>query len=95
MRFVPANCIREGMRLGKDLYNNIGDLMLSKGALLTSEYVNSIKIMNYNGIYVDDEISQDIDAISVISEELRADSVKAIRDTFIHHEREKSISKKT
>ncbi len=38
MRFVPTYCLREGMTLGDNLYNNYGDLMLAKGTVLTIEY---------------------------------------------------------
>jgi HD-GYP domain-containing protein (c-di-GMP phosphodiesterase class II) len=94
MRFVPTHCIREGMILGDNLYNNLGDLMLSQGAVLTADYVSAIKRLKYNGIYIDDDISKDIDVINVINDRVRADSVKAIRNTFIHGERENNLRKK-
>lgn len=94
MRFVPLNCIREGMILGENLYNSIGNLMLSRGQALTLEYIEAIRILNFNGIYIDDVISEDIEVINVISNKVKADSIKAIRDTFIYGEKEKKIRKK-
>ena len=78
MRFVPTSCVREGMILGKDLYNNIGDLMLAKGIILTAEYIKAIKNLKYNGIYIDDDISKDIPVINIISEKVRVDAIGAI-----------------
>lgn len=93
MRFVPTHCIREGMTLGDNLYNNTGDLMLSRGQVLTPEYVSSIKRLKYNGIYIDDDISKDIEVINVINDKVRADTVRAIKETFIYGEKGNKINK--
>lgn len=93
MRFVPLNCIREGMILGDSLYNNIGNLMLSQGQVLTNDYVDAIRRLKFNGIYVDDDISKDIEIYNLISDKVKAESVKAIRNTFIHGEKHKKIRK--
>lgn len=93
MRFVPLHCVREGMKLGSDLYNDFGILMLSKGAILSAEYVRSINRLKYNGIYIDDDISKDIEIINIISDKLRMNTVKAIKSMFIYGEKEKTISK--
>ncbi len=92
MRFVPTGCIREGMILGDDLYNNIGNLMLSKGEVITPEYVKSIAKLNYNGIYIDDDISKDIPIIDAISSKVRMESVTAIKTTFTHIEKGNRIN---
>jgi len=91
MRFVPTSCVREGMILGKDLYNNIGDLMLAKGIVLTAEYIKAIKNLKYNGIYIDDDISKDIPVINIISEKVRVDAIGAIKNIFTHVEKGNSI----
>lgn len=88
MRFVPTYCLREGMILGDNLYNNYGDLMLSKGTVLTKEYVKSIERLQYNGVYIDDDISKDIQIINIISDSVRAQTVKSIKDVFIHCEKD-------
>lgn len=93
MRFVPLNCIREGMILGDSLYNNIGNLMLSQGQVLTGDYIDAIRRLNFNGIYVDDDISKDIEIYNLISNKVKAESVKAIKNTFIRGENQKKIDK--
>ncbi|MBR0597506.1 HD-GYP domain-containing protein [Sinanaerobacter chloroacetimidivorans] len=87
MRFVPTYCLREGMILGDNLYSNSGDLMLSCGTVLTGEYVKSIERLQYNGVYIDDDISKDIPIITVINDSVRAQTVKGIKDIFIHCEK--------
>jgi HD-GYP domain-containing protein (c-di-GMP phosphodiesterase class II) len=79
--------LREGMTLGDNLYNNYGDLMLAKGTVLTQEYVKSIERLQYNGVYIDDDISKDIQIINIISDSVRAQTVKSIKDVFIHCEK--------
>lgn len=93
MRFVPTNCLREGMLLGDNLYNSIGNLMLSKNQPLTEEYIKAIKKLNFNGLYIIDDISKDIEIINVISTKVKAESVKAIKETFILSENKKDIKK--
>jgi len=87
MRFVPTYCLREGMTLGDNLYNNYGDLMLSSGTVLTKEYVKSIERLQYNGVYIIDDISKDIHIINIINDSVRAQTVKGIKDVFIHCEK--------
>ncbi len=87
MRFVPTYCLREGMVLGDNLYNNFGDLMLARGTTLSKEFVNSIVRQKYNGVYIEDDISKDIQIINVINDSVRAQTVKGIKDVFIHCEK--------
>lgn len=87
MRFVPTYCLREGMVLGDNLYNNFGDLMLAYGTILTREYVKSIERLQYNGVYIEDDISKDIHIINIINDSVRAQTVKGIKDVFIHCEK--------
>lgn len=46
MRFVPTNCLREGMILADNLYNNYGELLLSGGLVLNEDYLKSIRRLN-------------------------------------------------
>lgn len=87
MRFVPTYCLREGMVLGDNLYNNFGDLMLARGTVLSREYVKSIERLQYNGVYIEDDISKDIQIINIINDSVRAQTVKGIKDIFIHCEK--------
>lgn len=79
MRFVPTNCLREGMILADNLYNNYGELLLSGGLVLNEDYLKSIRRLKYNGIYIDDDISKDIPVLNMISETIKAKTVKGIR----------------
>lgn len=93
MRFVPTSCLREGMILGDNLYSNFGDLMLCRGIVLTEEFVKSIKRLQYNGVYIDDDISKDIPIINIINDRVRAQTVKCIKSTFFHCEKGNECTK--
>mgnify|MGYP000973819811 CR=1 FL=1 len=86
MRFVPSHCITAGMKLGDPLYNDRGDLMLSKGQILTDEYISAIHRLQYNGIYIDDDLSKDLEIINVINDKVRSQTIKTIKNTFIQFE---------
>lgn len=78
------------MVLGLNLYNNFGDLMLSRGTTLSYEYLRSIQRLNYNGIYIDDDISKDIPIMNLISDTVKAQTLKGIKDIFIQSEKGKT-----
>ncbi len=71
------------MIVGDNLFNEQGDLMLSAGTVLTDEYVTSIERMRYNGIFVDDNISKDLAIINVVSDRVRSQTVKGIKNVFV------------
>ena len=87
MRFVPTHCIRVGMVLGDNLYNKYGDLMLTSGTVITKEYADAIERQQYNGVYIEDDISKDIQIINIINDSVRAQTVKGIKDVFMQCEK--------
>lgn len=94
MRFVPAFCVREGMVLAKNLYGKSGELMLSEGNIITNTYFDSINRLQYNGIYINDDISNNIEIKNVIDDNLRIESVKKIKEIFIYPEKNKPLTTK-
>lgn len=93
MRFVPTFCLREGMILGDNLYGGSGELVLAQDTVLSSDYIRGILKLNYNGIYVDDDISRDIHIVNIINERVRAQTVRGIKDVFICTENDSPVSK--
>lgn len=86
MRFVPANCIREGMILGQTLYGPNGELLLRAGTAVKDAYIEKIKSYGYNGAYIDDDASKDITIHENISAELKNKTVNALKNMFIQIE---------
>lgn len=91
MRYVPLFCLREGMMLGNNLWGEHGELILAKNTVLTREYIKSIEKLNFNGIYVEDDLSKDIQIIGIITDRVRAKTVKCIKNVFISTEHQRGI----
>ncbi len=87
MRFVPLHCIRPGMTLGKTLWGTHNEVLLTVGTILNESYVESIHRLQLNGIYIEDKISGDLEIASLISDTLRAETVKGIKNLFVMSER--------
>lgn len=83
MRFVPTFCLREGMILGKNLCGRDGSLLLHQGQTIKASYIKKIHELGYQGVYIQDNLSEDIVIESVIDDELRLSAVKAIKDVYI------------
>jgi len=83
MRFVPVNCIREGMVCGKALYGKGGELLLAKGFRLKPSLVDKIHEIGYNGLYVEDDLSRDIPAVEVINDNLKYKMVCGVRNAYM------------
>lgn len=92
MRFVPINSVRAGMKTGKCLFGKNGQLLLNSGVVIQRSFIDKIKELGYNGIYVDDELSEGIEIDSVISDDLRHRTVLSIKETFARIEKSRSNS---
>jgi HD-GYP domain-containing protein (c-di-GMP phosphodiesterase class II) len=82
------------MILGDNLYNNNGELLLSRGLALSIDYLKSIHRLKYNGIYIEDDISKDIPMFALISDTVKAETIKGIKDIYIHSEQNKADVRK-
>src|SRR5665647_1459195 len=86
MRFIPSSCLKSGMIIAKNLYGNNNELMLSKGQVLTDMEINRIRLLEFQGIYITDNISADIEVSNIISSRLGNSTVKAVKDIFMNLE---------
>lgn len=83
MRFVPVSGLVEGMYVGKSLYDKNNHLLLGKGSIIQRSYIDKISRLGYQGIYVDDEMSSDIEVKDIICDELRRSTISTIKGVFI------------
>lgn len=77
MRLVPANCLRDGMRLAKPLHRGL-NTMLSAGVTLNESYIQAICRSGFTSVYIDDDLSRDIEVADLISEELRRETIRGL-----------------
>ena len=82
MRFIPSFCLKPGMIVGKDLYGFGNELMLAKGTALSPIEINRIRFLKYQGVYVADKDSEDLEPDTAISIHLRSKAVKTLKTLF-------------
>lgn len=95
MRFVPVNCIKEGMILGRKIQGKNDELMLNTGSVIHASYIEKLKNMGYIGVYIDDDLSDDIQINEVISQSLRFKAINSIKSVFTIIETGKDLPKDT
>lgn len=65
------------MRLAKPLYRGV-NTMLAAGITLNESYIEAIRRSGYTGVYIDDDLSRDIEVADLINEELRRETVQGL-----------------
>jgi len=79
MRFVEINHLEEGMIVGKDIIDLNGNLLLRAGVVLNDFYIEKLKEKNFNGIYIEDEISREIVPSEIIPQQLKFKMTKVFQ----------------
>lgn len=75
MRRILLDNISSGMRLAKPLYSADGLVLLNAGSELNDRYIRRLKDLDLTYIYIEDELTQDIDIPDVVSEQARVESI--------------------
>lgn len=86
MRYIPANCLRVGQMLANNLVLDKNRLLLRRGMALTATQILKIRQLGFQGVYIDDDISADIQIAHVISEELEQRAKSEVRSMFVDAE---------
>ena len=60
MRYVPLKDAKVGMRLAQDMYDSLGRTLIGVNARVTEYYLEKLKTYGFDGIYIQDEFSKDI-----------------------------------
>ena len=83
MRYMPLEQLEVGMSLGKNIYNDSGQLILSKDKIFTETIISLFKRQGYQGVYIQDRISEDIEIEEIVSIEIRNKAKLAIKQIFL------------
>ncbi|MDD3350391.1 MAG: HD-GYP domain-containing protein [Eubacteriales bacterium] len=86
MRYVPLSCVREGMTLADDLYDDEGHFLLVGGTCLTKTNLESIDRLLYSGIYIEDKLSEGIIHENAVNSRIRERTLREVRDIFVQTE---------
>ena len=83
MRSVPVRQLREGDRLGRDVFGSLDGLpLLRAGVRLSGSYQQSLLRAGITSVWVDDGLSEGIEPLEVLEEATRQRATAAIRDAF-------------
>jgi len=97
MRIIPVSCLKPGMIVGKDLYNNHNSLLLSKGHVLSEQEIKRIANFKYRAIYITDNDFDHVeipDNIEDVSGSLRNNAVSAAKELFLWVNTKKTLNKR-
>lgn len=79
MRRILLDNITSGMKLAKPLYSADGMILLNAGIELKERFIGRLKELDVTYVYIEDELTQDIDVPDVISEKTRIESISAAK----------------
>ena len=60
MRYIKSDDIKPGMRLAYNIYDTDGHTLICSGSVISDFYIKKIKEYGFDGIYITDELSEDI-----------------------------------
>ncbi|MBZ4646615.1 MAG: hypothetical protein PWR27_1321 [Petroclostridium sp.] len=80
MRKISLSNVQSGMKLARSIYTENGHILLGAGMELKQAYINRLKDCNISEIYIEDEISKDIDVRDVINERTRVEAKALIKN---------------
>ena len=83
MRYITLDASVLGMRLGNDMYDSYGRILIGRGCELTEYCIEKLKNYGFDGVYIDDELSEGIEIENIISPQLRAEGMACIREMDI------------
>ena len=79
MRYIRMSQITPGMKLGSEVYDSFGRVLLGGKAELTQEYIDRLTSLGFDGLYISDELSADITVEPIISPFLRGRGIDCVR----------------
>lgn len=83
MRYIHVSQISEGMKLGCDLYDTNGFLLLRHGQDLMTCYIEKIRSLGITGVYIDEEVTKDIVIEPVVKDSVRINTMCNLRNLYM------------
>jgi HD-GYP domain-containing protein (c-di-GMP phosphodiesterase class II) len=75
MRRILLENIMTGMKLARPLYTADGKILLNAGLELKDRYIERLRSLEVTYVYIEDDLTADIDVPDVVSEQARAEAV--------------------
>lgn len=68
------------MVLGRDMYDFTNQVLLRRGKILTERLIRRLQEYGYQGVYVDDEFSKDLEIEELLTMEMRTKALMSIKE---------------
>lgn len=82
MRYIPCNCLRPGQRIARDLKLFDNRVFVRNGFVLNKNIIDKIQAIGFQGAYIDDDLSKDLEIASIVSDELQYKAKKEIKSLY-------------
>ncbi|WP_281976023.1 HD-GYP domain-containing protein [Halobacillus litoralis] len=82
MRVIATKSLEPGTILGKTIFNENGQVLLSRGVAFTSRVIERLDKYDITYVYIEDGHTEDIETQYPISEKVRMKAIKSIKDSF-------------
>lgn len=79
MRYIAIEKAEPGMVLAENILDVYGHKLIGSENVLTAGYIGKLKEFGFPGVYINDELSQDIVIETVIPPQLRTEGMESIR----------------
>lgn len=88
MRRLPWYALHPGLKVARPVYNKMGQVLLSAGTILTNRYIEKLKALGIQALYIEDGLAPDIEINDVITDETRIRAVSMVRSFFENADRD-------
>jgi len=82
MRLLSIKSLKEGMVLGRTIWNEAGHPLLQEDIEMNGQVISRLKDLNIQYVYIKDEMSKDIESFDSVPIEIRKRVVTDITKTF-------------
>lgn len=86
MRLVALDSIKEGSKLGKNIYSADGRVLLGEGVSLKKDFIQRLQKMGINSVYIMDdkftELEVQLQLDDIISDTTRRESIQVTKDSL-------------
>ncbi len=83
MRYIKIEDAKPGMQLAYNMYDEDGHTLICSGSVLSEYYLKRLMDYGFDGVYISDELSDDIMIEPVITPELRTEGLVQVRNSNI------------
>lgn len=93
MRLVSTKSVNSGEKLSRPIYNDNGQTLLHEGVLLTDRLIERLIKKGIFFIYVEDERTDGVEFVQVVTEETKRKALKTIKSEFSSMANEMKLKK--